>query len=70
MKNEISLWALSRLFILSFGAAGGFVAAPGAPEDAGGNASIVRRRAIHIVARTDAGLAGRAVRRGVTTTCD
>lgn len=56
MKNQLSLWALSRSFILSFGAAGGFAAASGMAEDAGATSAIVRRRAIYIVTPTGANL--------------
>ena len=66
MNKERSLWSWSRSFMLSFGAAGGFVMPPEMLEEAGGDAV----RGLHIVTATDAGLAGTAVDRGATEKWD
>ena len=70
MNKELSLWALSRFFILSFGGAGGFAAPPAMLDDAGGRAAMVRRRALRIVTLTSAHLASGAAHRGAAEKWD
>ena len=62
MNKEISLWAWSRSFMLSFGAAGGFVTPPEMMEEAGSETA----RTLYIVVPNNANLAGTAVHRGVS----
>ncbi|MES2755959.1 MAG: hypothetical protein V4693_01185 [Pseudomonadota bacterium] len=66
MNKEMSLWSWSRSFMLSFGAAGGFVTPPEMFEEACEEAV----RGLHLVTATDAGVAGNAVDRGAAEKWD
>lgn len=66
MNTEMSLWSWSRSFMLSFGAAGGFVTPPEMLEEACEKAVC----GLHLVTATYAGLAGTAVDRGAAEKWD